>query len=124
MGSGREPAPPVRLGVLPGAKLQGNADDICADFSLLTGDPEWELLKVLAAYPAAVSEAAAGLDPSRLAAYLYDLSKSFSRFYHDCPILNAGSPALSEARLALSRAVLRVLGDALYLVCIPFLEVM
>jgi arginyl-tRNA synthetase len=98
--------------------------DGAADFSLLTSDAEWELIKSLAAYPAAIAEAAAGLDPSRLAAYLYELSKSFSRFYHDCPVLSAGTPALIAARLALSRAVLGVLRDALGLICIPFLEVM
>jgi len=94
------------------------------DFSLLTSDPEWELIKTLAVYPQAVGEAAAELDPSRLAAYLYELSKGFSRFYHDCPILNADKPELAAARLGLSRAVLRVLKDALELICVPFLEVM
>jgi arginyl-tRNA synthetase len=91
---------------------------------LLTGDAEWELIKTLAGYPEAVSAAAAGMDPSLLAAYLYELSKTFSRFYHDCPILNAGNDELAIARLALSRAVLRVLQDALRLICIPFLEAM
>ena len=95
-----------------------------ADFSLLTSDPEWELLKTLAEYPGAVSEAGEGLDPSRLAAYLYELSKGFSRFYHDCPVLAAETPALASARLALSKAVLRVLRDALDLICVPFLEAM
>jgi arginyl-tRNA synthetase len=99
-------------------------DAPAADSSLLTSDPEWELLKVIAAYPAAIAEAAANLDPSCLAAYLYDLSKSFSRFYHDCPILSAEKAGLVEARLGLSRAVLLVLRDALNLICIPFLEVM
>jgi arginyl-tRNA synthetase len=94
------------------------------DPALLTGDTEWELLKSLAAYPEAVAAAAAGMDPSLLTAYLYDLSRSFSRFYHDCPILSAEEPGLAGARLALSRAVLRVLRDALHLVCIPFLEAM
>jgi arginyl-tRNA synthetase len=93
-------------------------------FALLVSDPEWELVKALAAYPQAISDAAAALDPSRLAAYLYELSKCFSRFYHDCPILNAGEPGLSGARLGLSRAVLRVLKDALNLICVPFLEIM
>jgi arginyl-tRNA synthetase len=93
-------------------------------FTLLVSDPEWELVKTLAAYPQAVSDAAASLDPSRLVAYLYELSKCFSRFYHDCPILNAGDSGLSVARLGLSRAVLRVLKDALYLICVPFLEAM
>ena len=105
-------------------KAGGAVQSAAPDYSLLTGDPEWELLKALAAYPAAIREAAAGLDPSRLAAYLYDLSKSFSRFYHDCPILNAENPGLAAARLDLSRAVMRVLRDALNLICIPFLEVM
>jgi len=94
------------------------------EFLLLTSDPEWELVKTLAVYPQAVGEAAAALDPSRLAAYLYELSKGFSRFYHDCPILNADNPELSLARLGLSRAVLRVLQDALDLICVPFLEAM
>jgi arginyl-tRNA synthetase len=91
---------------------------------LLTGDAEWELLKALAAYPEVVAEAAERMDPSALAAWLYELSKSFSRFYHDCPILNAGDTALAAARLALSRGVLAVLRDALNLICIPFLEAM
>jgi arginyl-tRNA synthetase len=64
------------------------------------------------------------MDPSVIAAYLYGLSKNFSRFYHDCPVLNAETEALAAARLALSRAVLLVLRDALGLVNIPFLEAM
>jgi len=93
-------------------------------FECLCGDAEWELIKTLGAYDDAVAAAAAGMDPSLLAAYLYELAKGFSRFYHDCPILNAEEPDLAAARLALSKAVLRVLTDALNLVCIPFLEVM
>ena len=93
-------------------------------YSLLTSDSEWELIKILSVYPYAVNEAAANLDPSRLAAYLYDLSKCFSRFYHDCPILNAEDARVSSARLDLSRAVQMVLKDALNLICIPFLEIM
>ena len=94
------------------------------DFSLLTSDPEWELVKMLALYPQTVGEAAAGFDPSHLAAYLYELSKCFSRFYHDCPVLNADDKKLSAARLGLSKAVLCVLQDALNLICVPFLEAM
>jgi arginyl-tRNA synthetase len=102
----------------------GSPGDGHYDPALLTGDAEWELLKSLAAYPEAVAAAAAGMDPSLLAAYLYDLSRCFSRFYHDCPVLSAENPGLAGARLALSRAVLQVLKDALELVCIPFLEAM
>ena len=91
---------------------------------LLTSDAEWDLVKTLANYEDAIASAAALMDPSVLAAYLYELSKSFSRFYHDCPVLSAETPALASARLALSQAVLRVLKDALGLSCVPFLETM
>jgi arginyl-tRNA synthetase len=103
---------------------QGGGAKSGADFSLLVSDPEWELVKSVAGYPGAVCEAANGLDPSHLTSYLYGLSKCFSRFYHECPILNAGDPDLSKARLELSRAVMYVLKDAFYLANIPFLSVM
>ncbi|MCL2599917.1 MAG: arginine--tRNA ligase [Treponema sp.] len=105
-------------------RMSGEQQSAGNDFALLVSDPEWELIKTLAFYPQAVGEAAANLDPSRMAAYLYDLSKGFSRFYHDCPILNADNRELSLARLGLSRAVLLVLRDALDLICVPFLEAM
>ncbi|MDR0551327.1 MAG: arginine--tRNA ligase [Spirochaetaceae bacterium] len=94
------------------------------NYSLLVSEQEWELIKTLAAYPDAITEAAANLNPTVLAGYLYELSKSFSRFYHDCPVLNAENPELAAARMGLSRAVLRVLRDAMNLICISFLEVM
>jgi arginyl-tRNA synthetase len=92
--------------------------------SLLVSGAEWDVIKLLAGYHDAIRAAAAGLDPSVLAGYLYELSRAFSRFYHDCPILSAEKAELVRARLALSRAVLRVLRSALHLICIPFLEVM
>jgi len=94
------------------------------DYSLLISDPEWELIKLIAEYSNVVAVAADSLDPSHLTGYLYELSKAFSRFYHECPILNCEDQALSKARLEMSRAVMLVLKDAFHLVCIPFLEVM
>ncbi|MCL2879952.1 MAG: arginine--tRNA ligase, partial [Treponema sp.] len=106
------------------ADNRGQGTGKAADFTLLTSDPEWELLKILADYPQTVAAAADALDPSRLTAYMYELSKCFSGFYHECPVLNAEDPKLSAARLELSRAVMMVLRDAMNLVCIPFLEIM
>jgi len=91
---------------------------------LLSGDAEWELVKTLGAYNDAVANAAENMDPSLVAAYLYELAKAFSRFYHDCPILGAEEPELAEARLALCQGVLVVLRNAMNLTCIPFLEAM
>ncbi|MDR2194329.1 MAG: arginine--tRNA ligase [Treponema sp.] len=91
---------------------------------LLSGDAEWDVIKTLFDYNNTVAEAADKMDSSIVAGYLYSLSKAFSRFYHDCPILNAEHPDLAAARLALSKAVLFVLKDALQLIGIPFLDVM
>jgi arginyl-tRNA synthetase len=108
-------SPPARGNIKTGAQIR---------FECLCGDAEWELIKTLGAYDDAVAAAAAGMDPSLLAAYIYELAKGFSRFYPECPVLNAEEPDITFARLALSRAVLKILTDALNLVCIPFLEVM
>jgi arginyl-tRNA synthetase len=106
------------------AEERKNMDESAPRFELLTHDAEWELIKTLGAYNDAVALSAAGMDPSLVAVYLYELAKAFSRFYHDCPILQAEEPDLAAARLALCKAVLLVLKDALYLTCIPFLEAM
>ncbi|MDR1147999.1 MAG: arginine--tRNA ligase, partial [Spirochaetaceae bacterium] len=91
---------------------------------LLTSDAEWELLKTIASWPEAINEAAEKMNPAVITAWLYELSKNFSRFYHDCPILGAESAELKHARIALCRASRRVLRAAFELVCIPFLEAM
>jgi arginyl-tRNA synthetase len=117
----REESPP---GSAEGLGGDGSAASGKVRPELLSGDAEWALLMTLGAYPEAVAEAASRMDPSLLTAYLYELSKAFSRFYHDCPILNAENPDLAASRLVLSRGVLQVLRDALHLVCIPFLETM
>jgi arginyl-tRNA synthetase len=94
------------------------------DYSRLSGENEWELLKITAGFEEACTSAALKYDSSIIAAYCYDLSKQFSRFYHDCPILNCEDKALSAARLMLCRAALSVLKEALHLICVPFLESM
>jgi arginyl-tRNA synthetase len=91
---------------------------------LLTHESEWELLKTLADFPAQAERAALTHDPSVIASCLYEVSKGFSKFYHDCPILNAGNPDLVRTRLELARAVLIVLQNAMNLVLVPFLETM
>ncbi len=92
------------------------------DPALLAGDAEWDLVKLLAGWPGAISQAAGDLSPALVASHLYDLARSFSRFYHDNPVLNAGSPDLVVTRMALSRAVLQVLKNGFHLINIPFLD--
>lgn len=91
---------------------------------LLVHDAEWELLKALGDYPKQAARAAEGRDPSVVTSYIYDVSKCFSRFYHDCPILSASDPDLVRTRLELVRATKIVLKSAMDLVLVPFLETM
>ncbi len=94
------------------------------DYSLLNSEAEWELIKLISAYPSQVRQAASELNPSIVAAHLYDTAKAFSRFYHDCPILGSGDKNLTRSRVALSEAVLQILKNGFELVNIPFLSKM
>lgn len=91
---------------------------------LLTDPSEWDLIKLVGRYEEALLQAAERKDPSVLASWLYELSKAFSRFYHDCPVLNASDADLATSRLAVCKAVVRVLKAAMELICVPFLETM
>lgn len=110
--------------VLKKAESSPSVQGAVSDYSLLGEEYEWELLKLLAKFPDVVDEAGRNMDPSRIALYLYELSKGFSRFYHECPILDEKNPVLSKTRLDLAKAVLVVLKNAMNLVMIPFLESM
>jgi len=89
---------------------------------LLVTNQERELIKLLMAFPEIVSNAGKGMNPSIITAYLYDLSKVFSRYYHDTSILNEPDKDIVVTRIQLVKAVLQVLKNAFYLVGIPFLE--
>ena len=92
--------------------------------ALLKAPEEWELIKALGDFPATVNKAAENLDPSVMTAYLYDVSKLFSKFYQNCSIVNAESAELKGARLFLAECTLTVMKKALNLVLVPYLEKM
>jgi arginyl-tRNA synthetase len=94
------------------------------DPSLLTVGEERELIKLVALFPERVEQAGKEFNPSVITSFLYEISRIFSRYYHDNPILNNDNRDLSLTRLALARAVLQVLKNAYRLVGIPFLDVM
>ncbi len=96
------------------------------NLALLTSPSEWALVKELEKFPRVVEKSAELLDPSFMAMYLYDVSKSFSSFYRDCPIVGEAekNPALASARLCLAECTLGVLKSGMNLVLVPFLEKM
>ena len=94
------------------------------DLSLLSLQDERELIKMIAAYPASVKQAGEEKNPAVLTSYLYELTRTFSRFYHDTPVLRAETKLLVSVRITLCRGVLQVLKNGCYLLGIPFLESM
>ncbi|MBL8968525.1 MAG: arginine--tRNA ligase [Spirochaetaceae bacterium] len=103
---------------------EGNAVKGRADPALLAGEADWELLKLVAALPECVDQAAAAMEPSVMAGYAHDLAAGFSAWYRDNPVLNCPDPNLAASRLELVKAVKAGLEKAAGLVCIPFLETM
>ncbi|MBP3561038.1 MAG: arginine--tRNA ligase [Treponema sp.] len=92
--------------------------------SLLTATEEWELIKALGDFPTVVAKAAENLDPSMMTGYLYEVSKLFSKFYQQCPIIGAENTELASARLYLAECTLTVMKNAMELVLVPYLEKM
>ncbi len=91
---------------------------------LLSLPEEWEIVKSLASFPDAIASAARELNPSLLTTYLFELCKSYSRYYQDHPVLRNDDANLVVSRIALVRAMLQVLRNGLGLLGIPFLEAM
>ena len=94
------------------------------DGSLLQLEDEKALIKLIAGYQNAVEEAGRNYDPSVITAFLYDMAKTFSHYYHDNQILKAETPALSRTRVALVEMILQTMKNAFALVGVPFLESM
>jgi arginyl-tRNA synthetase len=73
-------------------------------------------------FPEAVENAAADYLPHLLTGYLWDLAKSYSVFFENCPVLKAESPELKDSRLLLVDLVGRVIKQALDLLGIRVVE--
>ncbi|MBQ8823279.1 MAG: arginine--tRNA ligase [Lachnospiraceae bacterium] len=88
-------------------EVSGNA---VVDYSVLTDDVTFSLVKTLLGYENAVNNAAEKYEPSVVARYLIALAMAFNRFYHECPILKA-SEKERQARVLLVKQVQKVLAD-------------
>ncbi len=105
-------------------EMKSDFTDIDFDASHLTVRDERELIKMIALYPSLVAQAAVEYNPSVITSFLYDLSRTFSRYYHDHAVLKAEKKEQIVARVALVTMVLQVLKNAYGLVGIPFLQSM
>lgn len=90
--------------------------------SLLSHPTEMKLMQHLMNLNTSILSSAENYKPSTLCTYLYETAKKFNGFYHDCPIGNAETNDLKQARLALAAATGAALKNGLALLGIPVPE--
>jgi arginyl-tRNA synthetase len=83
---------------------------------------ERELIIVLNSFPNKIIESATNYVPSVLAQYVYEVAKSYSKFYTECSIFNAETSAAVAFRVALSITTAQVIKKAMDLLGIDVPE--
>lgn len=101
----------LRQGVEQGISYEG-----ITDFSALSTEKEFELLKKLGEFPQAIAEAAEKRMPHRMTNYIFDLASTFHSFYNADKVLDVEKMDRSKARLALVKSVQITLRNALALI--------
>ncbi|MCL2407121.1 MAG: arginine--tRNA ligase [Defluviitaleaceae bacterium] len=92
-----------------------DAPDVAGiDFSALTDEAAFTLIKSLASFPDKIREAAEKYEPFILSRALIGIAQNFNKFYHDNPILTSEAH-VRNARLCMVRCVKDVLKTGLAL---------
>lgn len=99
-------------------------DNSSVNWDLLGTDFEKAIASMAFFYPSILKTSAEKLDCSILINYILDFAKLFSRFYRECPVLNAEDKELAKARLALCCRCRDILADGLKTVTIDFPDAM
>ena len=73
------------------------------------------LLRLLSRFPDVVKEAADKYEPSMITRAVTDIAQAYNKFYYEHRVLDA-EPAVSAARVALTKAVKDVIKTGLWLI--------
>ena len=85
---------------------------------------EKEIIKLLAAYPTIIQDAAKEYSPAVVGAYCYDLAKTFNQFYDACDVLKEADTNLKNFRISLCVTVARTIKSGMKLLGIEVPEKM
>ncbi len=83
---------------------------------------ERDCIMLMLKYPAIIEESAKTYSPALLANYLYDVAKTFNKFYHDEPILKLEDEALQNFRLLICKEVAQIISSGMLLLGIEVPE--
>jgi arginyl-tRNA synthetase len=86
------------------------------NYKLINSEKEFDLLKKLGEFPAAVAEAAQKRLPHRMTNYVFDLASALHSFYNAEKVLDRDNMEKSQARYDLMKAVQITLQNALALI--------
>ena len=89
---------------------------------LLETPEERALALQLLRFEEALTAAAADYKPNFITGYLWDLAKTYSGFFQNCPVLKAETPELRQSRLLLCDLTARVIQRGLDLLGIRTVE--
>lgn len=103
-------------------KYTGKTDG-AVDFSLLTGDEEMEIIKLLESFPNVIKSAAAEYEPCHISRFLISLCSAFNKFYFDNRIITEDKE-LTRARVLLTLKTKGTIAKGLYLIGLKAPEAM
>lgn len=83
---------------------------------------EKKLVVLLEQYPNVISDAAAAMDPSGIAIYVFNLAKTFNQFYAELSIANAETPEKKALRLQIAELTATAIRRAMHLLGIEVPE--
>lgn len=122
-----ESAPYVQYSYARGRSIlrRCNTDFKNPDFSLVTSDEEYELVKQINGFSTAIADAANKNEPFYINRYVTNLARCFNKFYNNHPILKGDvDEETRKARLAMVDATTQVIKSALSLLGIETVESM
>ena len=83
---------------------------------------EKEIIRFIYDFEAIIAEAGKAYSPALLANYIYEFTKLYNRFYHECPILKEEDSQIRNFRLHLSKVSAQVLYNAMSILGITMPE--
>lgn len=94
-------------------KYEGACESI--DYSLLTGEQEMEIIRLLEGFPAVIKNAAKDFQPCYVSRFLISLCSAFNKFYFDNRIISEDGN-LTKARILLTQKTRDIIARGLYLI--------
>lgn len=97
------------------SKKNLNIENINTNYSILTNESEYDLIKNIAEFPLIIEESYKNFKPHILANFLFKVASNFNQFYRDCPVISEKNVEIQNNRLMLVNGVKIVIKNGLNL---------